>query len=172
MTSDCTFRPRLAAFHDGELAPAETRAVERHLQTCASCAAELAELRHVSVLFDEFARQPVAQETIARFHEELDASDDSAGSVLRIGGTLTALAASVLIVGAAWLMESPAKPPPGPRVVIIDSAPWERVATTLRVDPLPVDVPGGVGHEPAYADADLANWILRNLSDRMPHASN
>jgi anti-sigma factor RsiW len=43
-------RERLSAYLDGELAPAETATLERHLADCRACQAELASLREVRAL--------------------------------------------------------------------------------------------------------------------------
>ena len=53
---DCEYRTRLDAFHDGELPPAAAREVERHLETCPVCAAELAEIREVADSFGGMAQ--------------------------------------------------------------------------------------------------------------------
>ncbi|HKS68809.1 MAG TPA: zf-HC2 domain-containing protein, partial [Ktedonobacterales bacterium] len=43
-------RERLSAYLDGELAPGDDAALERHLATCAECRDELAGLREVRAL--------------------------------------------------------------------------------------------------------------------------
>jgi anti-sigma factor RsiW len=45
-----TFQPQLSPFIDGELAPAERTAVERHLAACQACAGRVADLRAESGL--------------------------------------------------------------------------------------------------------------------------
>ena len=56
---DETLHERLQEYVDGQLAPAETQAVEDHLATCAACREELALLRQVD---DALARQPILAE--------------------------------------------------------------------------------------------------------------
>lgn len=171
----CDFRSRLNAYHDGELTAEEMELFERHVQSCGDCAAELAEIRRLSSLFDDFASRPVEEPAVSRIHEAVDALDQTESGTLRIAGVLTALAASVLVVASVWLMEAPAAENERKQVVRIEApAPeWERVASTLRADAMPGGGPGiGPAREPALADADLANWMLRNLDDKVTHGSN
>ena len=68
-------RERLSAYLDGELAPGDAAALERHLATCAECRVELAGLREVRALLRalpqpalprSFALPPTAATTSAR----------------------------------------------------------------------------------------------------------
>jgi Putative zinc-finger len=58
-------RRRLQAFHDGELTVHEQIAVRAHIEECASCAADLADLDDLS-----FAFQALAPQRLALAHEE------------------------------------------------------------------------------------------------------
>ncbi|HWE93923.1 MAG TPA: zf-HC2 domain-containing protein [Tepidisphaeraceae bacterium] len=170
--TDCTYHSRLSAYHDGELPSEAAREVESHVSACPACAAELAEIREVSDLFTEFAPQRMSRAALARTHDAVEG--DSQPRLLRIAGVLAGLAASAMVIGSAWLWETPtpASHPTkivriGTRETAVAKAPeWEMVAMTLRADPLPVQT--GVAQpeivsEPAVADA--VDWHLKFLGN-------
>src|SRR5256885_15941087 len=101
----CHWLARVSAYHDGEMDRASLQAFERHLQSCAQCAAELAELRRVSTLFSNLAAQRMREGSIARVHEAVDHEAQPQRNLLSIGLALSGLAASALIIGMAWLAE-------------------------------------------------------------------
>jgi anti-sigma factor RsiW len=132
----------LSRYHDGELPDKADRArVEQHLLGCDRCRRELELLRDTSQLlrggrFDDF--------TPGELRDLHDAIDDAADPrVWRIGGTLGLVAASVLVVGLTWLQALPARQPAArpaaPVAVAVNRPlePWERMAITLRPDPVP-----------------------------------
>jgi len=67
-----------------------------------------------------------------------------------------------LIVSCVWLNELPAPAPPGQPLARAEAPAWERVALTLRADPLP----SGLDGESYLADARLADWVLRGLANQ------
>jgi anti-sigma factor RsiW len=170
--SDCEYRSRLDAFHDGELDPLAHEQFERHLEACPACAAQVRELRRVARLFDALADEPMSASALARVHHAVDQVEDEPPlGILRIAAVLTALAASVLVIGSAWLWEAPGAGA-RPHVVVYHpqpSAAWERVALTLEPDRLPRTA-WEVGDRTRLADADarLADWMLDNLDARQP----
>ena len=166
--SDCQFQSRVAAYHDGELTAEGRRAVERHLAGCGACAAEVEWLRSVSQTLARRRGPDITPAETRRVHAAVDAASDNSApdsypiSLYRAAGVLTALAASVLIVSCVWLSELPGPANPGrPQggVAVAEVSSWERVAITLRVDPLP----SGLDGESYLADARLADWVLRGL---------
>jgi anti-sigma factor RsiW len=169
---ECKYRERLSAFHDGELPEAAARELERHVAECAACAAELAEMRELSRSFADLGREDMTPSGLARAHQAADAAaDDLASPVLRVAALLTAVAASVLLIGSAWLSEVPTGGPRPPQLLAVMPAPapeWERVAMTLDASPLTGEVPGTsaglVLATAPPADARLADWMLQNLS--------
>jgi anti-sigma factor RsiW len=177
---DCEYRQRLNAFHDGELPELEARLMRRHVETCAACASELAEMREVSRAFDAFASRDLSKIGYARAHRAADdaakAATKSSSAVLHVAGLLTTMAASVLIVASAWLWDAPAPPTPvvDPRMLVVAPRPapeWERVAMTLDVRSLPEFVADPLDRSMladvrsvGAADADVAEWMLQNLS--------
>jgi anti-sigma factor RsiW len=165
--TECNYRSQLDAYHDGELAPQPAREFERHIESCPACTAELAELRNVSGLFAVFLEERMSRAALTRVHDAVEGNAQP--SLLRIAGLLAGLAASTMVIGTAWLWETPASPkPPHGTVAIVPAAPkdpqWLLVATTLRADPLPREVGDDrtqIVSEPAVADA--AEWMLKNL---------
>lgn len=170
--SDCEYRSRLDAFHDGELDPLASEQFERHLETCPDCAAEVRELRRVARMFDALAEDPMSAGALARVHHAVDQVEDEPPlGILRIAAVLTALAASVLVIGSAWLWESPGGGAQLPRVAVYHPQPtaaWERVAL-MQPDRLPRTA-WEIGDRTRLAEADarLADWMLDNLNARQP----
>jgi anti-sigma factor RsiW len=169
---DCEHRISLSAYHDGELDQAAARETEWHVKACPACAAELAEIRALSRAFGRFATDPMSREGVAQAHAAAEAAALRA-PVLRVAGVLIALAASVLVVGSAWLME-PVLPGYRTTPVAVVPAPtpdWERVAMTLNAAPLAVeapDAPQPLLLADAATDQTLADWMLRNLGVGSP----
>src|SRR5436305_1376487 len=117
--SECEFHLRVQAYHDGELRHDEAarRAVEAHLPACPACVAELQQLREISMMLAPAAIatdvEPTADEVRGMHRAVADAAREQApSSLLRLGGLLGAMAASILIISAAWLAEAPS--PAGP----------------------------------------------------------
>lgn len=179
---DCQYRHRLNAYHDAELGDAEAHELERHLETCMTCQAELEEIQAVSEAFAGLAASATSPAAMARAHAAADAASELIGSaaesrhvLFRVAGLLTAVAASVLLVGSAWLLEPPAAPT-GIGAVVIGPTPapaaeWERIAMTLDAGPLlmnPAEAPGRLAlASAAYGPGDdmrVADWMIRNLS--------
>jgi anti-sigma factor RsiW len=162
--SACQFQSRVEAYHDGKLPAEGRRAVEQHLARCAVCAAELAWLRSVSASVRRQRGDDLTALELERVHAAVDAAADESYPVLlyRTAGTLMALAASVLIVSSVWLHELPPPTATAQPLAVAEAPAWERVALTLRVDPLP----SGLDGEAYLADARLADWVLRGLADK------
>jgi anti-sigma factor RsiW len=138
--SDCD-EQLLSAYHDGELTLADRVRVEQHLAECGTCSAALSRLREASQLLSSYPFKDITPEELSNLHLAIDeeASDDQQ-VVWRIGGTMGLIAASILVVGFAWLrsLPTPTGNPTGetPLAVSPSAAPaWERVAVTGRPDP-------------------------------------
>ena len=126
----------LSAYHDGELTDAERIRVEAHLRDCPTCSAELASIRESSRMLREAPFDELTTTDLTKLHDAVDDIDDY--RIWRIGGSLALVAASILIIGMAWLnaLSSPAQnPTPTPLAVSPSSQSWERTAVTLRVYP-------------------------------------
>ena len=169
--SDCPYRSRLDAYHDGELDADAQEQFQSHLMACAACAAELRQMQRVSGLFNEMADEPMSGAAVARVHDAVDAVEDEPSlGIGRIAAVLTALAASVLIVGSAWLWDAPGRPVRSPLVAgrIVPTPAWERVAMTLRTDPL-ARTPWEVNDRTRLAyENRLTRWMVRDLTGEAP----
>ena len=153
--------PLLDAYHDGELDPPARAQVEEHLAACEACAAELARIRAAAEPLRAMRElQPTPQQMTGFRAAVEEAADD--GRTMRTAQTLAVMAASVLIVGLAWLRVLGPTPstPVGATVGATPSQPWEYVAMTLLPDPgaLPP-----TGDAVAEADEAFANWMLDGL---------
>ena len=158
----------LGAFFDGELSADERRRVEAHLRKCPQCTEQLQMIRQASQVLAQHSWDDLKPAELRRVHEAIDREAER--PILRIGGTLGLVAASVLIVSCAWLMELPAANSGGTQrqttVAAAPAEPWEQVATTLRADPLQQQASDDTT-QLADADAKLADWMLEGLSPKV-----
>ena len=125
----------LGAYFDDELAPEARQAVEEHLRDCPACARQLEMLRDSSRLLRDYPFGDITDRERTRLHEVVDAAIDR--PIWRVGASLGLIAASILIVGLAWLNAlSPATRPENSSPVASAPTPenWEKVAMTLRTD--------------------------------------
>src|SRR5689334_22313840 len=91
----------LGAYFDEELAPDARQRVEEHLRDCPACARQLEMLRNASGILRDYPFQDITDRERMRLHEAVDAAIDR--PIWRIGASLGLVAASILIVGLAWL---------------------------------------------------------------------
>jgi hypothetical protein len=101
---------------------------------------------------------------------EADAADAARFDLRRLhraAVALSAVAASILVLSCTWLNALSAPTGGGvrrltnpPDVAVAPADAWERVALTLRADPMPAGGPNG---EVFLADASLADWMLHGL---------
>lgn len=153
----------LSAYLDDELSSQDRDRIEQHLAVCEACSAELASLRASAALVRRHSFDDLKPLELERLHQAIR-RESSEQSVFRLGMVLSAMAASVLIICSAWLMDAPGSTAgPGPTYVRIESPQWERVATTLRLDPLPMEWERD--HSIQVADAQFAQWMLDGLKN-------
>jgi anti-sigma factor RsiW len=167
----------LSAYADGELSGGGRATVEAHLRECAECRGILEQIRESSRMLREYPFDDLRDEELAHAHAAIDDASDR--PILRLGFSLGVIAASVLIVSCAWLYElrgdnrpdlpqqvvTRVAPPIAPNAPNAPNAPapqWERMAMTLRADPLPH--PGD--DTSRFADAKLADFMLDSLAPR------
>ena len=151
----------LGAYHDGELADADRTRVEAHLRDCPACAAELAAIRESSRLLRDSRFDELTERDLRKIHDAIDDVDDL--SILRIGGSLGLIAASILIIGMAWLNALPSAgrnaTPTNVAAAPPSSQSWERTAVTLRVYP-PLPSTDTIQRH----DDQLADYMLEGLA--------
>ena len=149
--ASCPKGEKISAYHDGELPVGEAAEVERHLQRCAACRHELERLRALSEWFAGTVPAGEAPPALLdRLRRTIRPRRDRI--VLRTAGTLTAVAAAVLIACSAllwqrWQAATPAGQP----------AAWEALAVT----PTSVEADGSLAEETTETDADVQ--ILRSI---------
>ncbi len=107
MSNDCKYCPQLDAYHDGELASEVSRQLAEHLASCDDCRRDLKAIQRMSALFADWSDEGISLAVVGRVHERVDA--EPTGNYFRTARLLIGLAASVLIIGAAWLYELPAE---------------------------------------------------------------
>jgi anti-sigma factor RsiW len=153
----------LSAYLDGELSPQQAQHVELHVRDCPQCARELEQMLEASRAIAEYPFDELRPDELARLHKAIDERADQ--PVWRLGVILSGLAASILVISATWLAELP------PRIPVVHSGfattvqpeNWEKLATTLRVSPLPLEAPDR--SEIQVADAQFAQWMLSGLKN-------
>jgi anti-sigma factor RsiW len=125
----CERSNEVNAYHDNALPEAKRIALEGHLQTCASCARELESLRRLSRLFAAGLNTPEPVRVKLRDLRE-------SRSARRFEMGLIGMAASILIICGAWLMNvSPANGDDQLAGVTLDSVMSHSRSADIR-DPL------------------------------------
>jgi anti-sigma factor RsiW len=104
--SECPFQSRLGAFHDHELHAETAEKLESHLAGCPTCNEQLLGIRAVSRLFREAPSGRMSQIGISRLHAVAETAAKRR-DVFPMFRMLTAVAASILVIAGAWLIESP-----------------------------------------------------------------
>lgn len=154
----------LSTYFDGELPVRQRDAVEAHLKECAACAAQLQKLREVSHLMQDQPFEDITETELRDLHTAVDVAIDESSdrSLFRIGSSIGLIAASIFIVGMAWLnrLPVPTQSSPASSVAAVSTpGSWDRMAITLRPAPLPIsgDLTPGVDVVAA------ADWMLQGL---------
>ena len=162
--SECPFQSRLSAFHDGELDADTSWRLKAHLSTCLSCRDGLVGINAVSRLLGTVKVRPMSQIGQARLHAAADNAASAIGRKdrLPLAKTLMAIAASILIISGAWLMEVPfaSHVGGGPTLSshVRPEAEWEKLASGGKVAaPQGRDVETGVA---------FSNWMVKNLKEK------
>ena len=137
----------LMRYHDGELPPAERRAVERHVADCSACAGELAALRALSRSLSGLEPPPLPEGMVERIRTSLKRPDEVV--VLRMCRRVAAAAAAVLVVCLPWLWYARVWEPSARQA----PSAWEVAAMTLDE---PTVQEGAAGA--------AALWVARDLS--------
>ena len=153
--SRCDQEQFLSAYHDGELAADDRARVEQHLRDCPACTRELEQIRAASLLLREYPFQDLTPGELRDLHDAIEDAGDR--QIWRIGGSVGLIAASILVIGLTWLNVLPDRPQPnamptpaGP-IAAGPAQDWQRIAMTLRPDPLRTDDTMG----PTYARGDI-----------------
>jgi len=100
----CDETAQIQAYFDSELSPADQAAMRIHLQSCAACQAELAELKRLSELVAAAPMVEMSDAAFARLQSNFRHVVSDRG-VMRIASWLTAAAAAILV--GALLFDHP-----------------------------------------------------------------
>jgi hypothetical protein len=128
------------------------------------CAAELAGIRESSRLLREAPLDELSERELTNLHAAVDEVDDF--RIWRVGGSLGLVAASILIIGMAWLHALPSPSQSGGQSPLAVSPPssssqsWERTAVTLRVYP-PLPATDSIqSHDEQFSDYMLEGLAM------------
>jgi anti-sigma factor RsiW len=160
---DCPYISRLGAYCDGELSPDVSRAVEQHLAACESCSTELQRAGEMSALFAELKHPTMTSMELARLHRAVERADER--SFLRFAAGISGIAASILIISAAWLYDAPRQGP----LTGIAAQPeqtWEHLASTGDVQKLPQGMP-----QTGVAERDATDWMVVGMGGHRTHGN-
>jgi anti-sigma factor RsiW len=154
--SGCPLQARLSAFYDHELDATTATQIESHLAACAECRETLEGLRVVSRALSTTGRGDISQIGMARLHAT---ADDAARrrELYPVARALIAVAASVLVIAGAWLVETPA-PTSRPYLSVEQeaAADWEKLASGMQMN-----YPRESGTE---TDVAFSNWMIESLN--------
>jgi anti-sigma factor RsiW len=153
----CGFSEQLEAYHDGELPSAAASALEAHLPTCPACTSRLAELAQMSNLFAAASVPHLSQISLHRLHHKV--ADEMDRGLVRLAWGLSAVAASIMVVASAWLMQIKPVPTAAPTITAQAAPPWVGVPTSFESDT--------VSHEVA---TPVGQWYLADASSRSDDA--
>lgn len=145
---DCAFQNQLDAYFDDELAADARVAFAVHLSGCRQCSQRLADLQAVSELFASVSRPGLSQIAMRRLHHRLEALTDR--GLIRLGWSLSAIAASLLLVGSVWLTQMQSTPQTAP--------PWVGVSVAMDTE---------TGSGDASSITPAAQWYLADASTRV-----
>lgn len=159
--ADCAYRSSLGPYHDGELAPERSREFERHLSGCEECSVELRQARELSKLLISVRPQVIEPDELAGIHDAVD--EVASRSILRFAMGLSAIAASILIVSAAWLYDGTPPRSGISRVPTTEQA-WERLASTGQIE-----LSVGARETGVAQQQKTIEWMAVNLGDSSPH---
>jgi anti-sigma factor RsiW len=123
----CPTSDELSAYYDGRL-DGRRESIAGHIAECAACSLEIARLGALSGLLAAMARPQLSQIVRHRLHDKIDLAMER--GLIRFGWSLSGIAASVLIVGSAWLMHVGSTV----RQTAEAAPPWLGVATTTDTD--------------------------------------
>jgi hypothetical protein len=162
---ECPFEARVSAFYDDELDADTSGQLRAHLADCPSCSASLQALRRVSRLIASAPTRPISQIGMARLHAAADSAARQR-TVFPMAKALLAIAASVLIVGSAWLVEIPgqsASPNASADVHSFEDE-LDSLATGGRFL-----VPNEIVPETDLADRRFGEWMIDNFPQISEH---
>jgi anti-sigma factor RsiW len=164
--SECPNESRLSAYHDRELDAGTSQLIESHLAGCNSCSNTLRGIVAVSTLLGATPNGRMSQMGLARLHETASsAAATIAAQRARFPmiKAMMTIAASILVIAGAWLVEIPSTKPAVTGIVQqpVRMEPWENVALGGGRD-----IPTDIQRQTGTARADFSSFVLRDLQAR------
>jgi hypothetical protein len=153
--SQCKMDNLVELYHDQELDPRWVAEIERHVNSCASCAGHLADLRQMSGILSGVTVTEIRSDERERLHAAVyrTESRDSERFILRMAISLASIAAMVLIVTSLFLVRSVGR---------------TRGESALASTPLPMTADFQQVSLGIQADSRLPAWMLRGLGGESP----
>ena len=148
MTS-CDFEILIGPYHDQELEEDRAAEMAKHIVDCRSCAEHLAEVRRISGVINRIPLDPISGIERSRMYQLVDQLPRRAteSAIIRMAGSLAALAASVLLITSIWLMGTG-----GSRNIA------RPVGSIITISQTGTD----------QANSNLSHWMVRNLGGDLP----
>jgi anti-sigma factor RsiW len=98
----CPSSEQLSAFLDDEVSDSRRAEMQEHLRICPMCAAEIEQIKSLSLVVSESPAPRLSQISLHRLHVRVNEAMDR--GLLRFVRVFNAVAACVLVAGSAWLM--------------------------------------------------------------------
>jgi hypothetical protein len=126
----CPTGEELGAYHDGRVYGDRQALIEYHVASCEPCGLQVARLSALSYLLTTTTGPHLSQIARHRLHQKIDAAMER--GLVRFGWGLSGIAASVLLVGSAWLMHVGAARQTAGQTA--EAPPWLGVAVSSDAD--------------------------------------
>ena len=144
--NECQQSEKVSAYHDGEMPASSRQEMERHLEQCPRCQAELEELRELSASLGALPIPQASPLMLSRLHRQVDQL--AARSIYHLVEAGAAVAAAVLITCMVALLRQTPLHAAAP-------APWEAQAAYGST----VDLASG------GSETVLAGWTVQDLGN-------
>lgn len=149
--NECQHASKVMAYYDGEIVGQARTDIERHLDECAACRADLERLAALSSILGEAPAPQMPQAALDRLHQSVQRLPSR--GVLRLAEFLSAAAAAILVFCAVGLMY---KGGPSANAAGLP-ANWEPAAVATAVD------------ESVDPQDEPAPWSAQNPSETEPN---
>ena len=182
METGCNFEKYFEGYFNGDLAPVEDMALQKHLLTCSKCRNRIDILYTVHTALKSYRRQQAAPALLDSYHRQVDLSytgetflqkislfihrfTDTGILSIRIAQITTLIVIGVII---GWLVFTPAEP----RIIVQNSDPYQtsRPVSSVDIDyvyyyllaseMILLEITNSVDQPEFYIDRELAHKLL------------
>lgn len=152
----CATQPRLDAYHDDELPPADRADIEAHLRQCQSCGDELAAIRAMSGAFAKATPVEASDQRLRQWAQGVRTDRAAAAMLFRLFRWTAIAAAAVLAsaIATELYLSHQARAAAHQALVLDHDVAW----------PQSSDPSGNPIGEETDQQVRLANWIARDLA--------